>query len=222
MDRSKPVQDNEAQWLIDAQKGDAQAFSALVEKYQRPVYNLCNRMLSNPQDAEDAAQETFMRAYKGLRRYDRKRSFSTWLLSIAAHYCIDQIRRQRYKLVSVEELPIPDLPDNAPGLESGLSLREEQRKVRVLLEVLDPTDRAAVIMYYWYDFSYKEISQALSLTLSAVKSRLHRARRSMAKTWIEEHPQELSRTRGTDAAQSKREAPTKNQRNSMLAERMMS
>jgi len=214
------VHDNEAQWLIDAQRGDAGAFSALVEKYQRPVYNLCSRMLGNPQDAEDAAQETFLRAYKSIRRYDRKRSFSTWLLSIAAHYCIDQIRRRRYTLVSVEELPVPDLPDPQPGLESGLSRREEQRQVRALLDVLDPTDRAAVVMYYWYDFSYQEISQALSLTLSAVKSRLHRARRAMAFQWMEEQPPQARGAQESEAPPRVESASTAHRPETLLAERI--
>jgi RNA polymerase sigma-70 factor (ECF subfamily) len=93
------VQDTEPGWLDKALNGDAQAFTDLVEAYQKPVYNLCYRMLGNSQDAEDAAQETFLRAYKSMRRYDRSRPFSTWLLSIAAHYCIDQIRRRRYPVV---------------------------------------------------------------------------------------------------------------------------
>jgi RNA polymerase sigma-70 factor (ECF subfamily) len=181
------VQDNEAIWLEKALRGDAQAFTLLVETFQRPVYNLCYRMLGNAEDAEDAAQETFLRAYKSMRRYDNSRPFSTWLLSIAAHYCIDQLRRRRFQIVSVEDLPVPDLPDPSPGLENSLGHREEQRQVRALLDALDPVDRAAVVMYYWYDCSYEEIAQALALTLSAVKSRLHRARRAMAESW-QEHP----------------------------------
>jgi RNA polymerase sigma-70 factor (ECF subfamily) len=178
------VQSNEAEWLSKAQQGDAQAFTALVEAYQRPVFNLCYRMLGNAQDAEDAAQETFLRAYKNMRRYDDRRPFSTWLLSIAAHYCIDQARKRRYPVLSVEELPVPDLPEPALGVEASLSRKEEQQRVRAVLNTLDPIDRAAIIMYYWYDFSYEEICQALSLTLSAVKSRLHRARRSLAEEWL--------------------------------------
>jgi RNA polymerase sigma-70 factor (ECF subfamily) len=186
------VQDNEALWLDQALKGNSSAFSQLVESYQKPVYNLCYRMLGNAEDAEDASQETFLRAYKALRRYDRRRSFSTWLLSIAAHYCIDQIRKRRMRIVSIEDLPVPDLPDRAPGLEATVDLKEQQRRVRTLLETLDPTDRAAVIMYYWYDFSYREISQTLSLTESAIKSRLHRARRAMAQEWVEQQPQMIT------------------------------
>jgi RNA polymerase sigma-70 factor, ECF subfamily len=186
------VQEFEAQWLDQALKGNSVAFSQLVESYQKPVYNLCYRMLGNAEDAEDASQETFLRAYKSMRRYDRSRPFSTWLLSIAAHYCIDQIRKRRMTVVSIEDLPVPDLPDHALGLEATVGLKEQQRRVRALLENLDATDRAAVIMYYWYDFSYEEISRALSLTESAVKSRLHRARRAMAQIWVEQQPQMIT------------------------------
>jgi RNA polymerase sigma-70 factor, ECF subfamily len=178
------VQENELSWLIQAQNGDSQAFTYLVETYQCPVYNLCYRMLMNAEDAEDASQETFLRAYKALRRYDNSRPFPTWLLSIAAHYCIDQIRKRRYSVVSIEDLPLPDLPDNALGVEARISIREEQHKIQALLNILDPVDRAAVVMYYWYDFSYDEICQALSLTNSAIKSRLHRARKAMANEWL--------------------------------------
>jgi RNA polymerase sigma-70 factor (ECF subfamily) len=121
-----------------------------------------------------------------MRRYDQSRPFSTWLLSIAAHYCIDQMRRQRFQVVSVEDLPVPDVPDPSPGLETGLSRKEEQKLIHSILNRLDPVDRAAVVMYYWYDFSYEEICQSLSLTLPAVKSRLHRARRALGKTWQEQ------------------------------------
>jgi RNA polymerase sigma-70 factor (ECF subfamily) len=146
-------------------------------------------MLGNYQDAEDAAQETFIRAYHSIRRYDPQRAFSTWLLSIAAHYCIDQLRRMHVPLISVEELTLPDLPDNLPGIESALSSKEERHRVRALLDSLEPIDRAMVMMLYWYDFSYDEICEALSLSVSAVKSRLHRARIAMARRWLESQAQ---------------------------------
>lgn len=183
------MQDNETTWIFQAQKGNSQAFGSLVELYQRPVYNMCYRMLGNAEDAEDAAQEAFFRAYKAIKRYDPSRAFSTWLLSIAAHYCIDQIRRRRFQVVSVEDLPYQDLPDAELGVEASFTRKEEQRRIRAILEVLDATDRAAVVMYYWYDFSYDEIADALSLTMSAVKSRLHRARRAMALQWAKNQPQ---------------------------------
>jgi RNA polymerase sigma-70 factor (ECF subfamily) len=180
-------QESDLTWVGQAKQGDMQAFCELVEAYQRPVYNLCYRMLGDAQDAEDAAQETFLRAYKSLKGYDSSRAFSTWLLSIAAHYCIDQIRRRR-PVVLIEDLPTPDLPDGGLDVESKLSRKEERIQVRALLDALEPTDRAVVVMYYWYDLSYTEISQALSLSESAIKSRLHRARRAMSERWLQAHP----------------------------------
>ena len=177
------MQENESTWIAMAQKGDPEAFTRLVEMYQSPVYNLCYRMLNDVNDAEDAAQETFLRAYKSMKRYDNNRPFPTWLLSIAAHHCIDQIRKRRMSIVSIDDMPYTEISDDAPLPETSVSRLEERRKIQTLLETLAPVDRAAVVMYYWYEFSYEEISQALNLSLSAVKSRLHRARRALAETW---------------------------------------
>jgi RNA polymerase sigma-70 factor (ECF subfamily) len=179
---SEPV-DREAQWLLKAVQGDSTAFTRLVETYQRPVYNLCYRMLGNAEDAEDAAQETFLRAYKSLRRFDQSRPFATWLLSIAAHYCIDQLRRKDPAVTSIDDMLVPDVPEIAPDMDTRLGAKQEQQRVRAVLDALEPIDRAAVVMYYWYDYSYDEICRELGLTMGAVKSRLHRARKAMAIRW---------------------------------------
>ena len=81
--------------VLRAQQGNDEAFTSLVERYQTPVYNLCYRMLGERTEAEDAAQEAFLRAYLNLKRYDPARSFKTWVLSIASNYCIDRLRRRR-------------------------------------------------------------------------------------------------------------------------------
>lgn len=175
----------EVEWLQQALEGDDSAFANIVETYQRPVYNLCYRMLGDPIDAEDAAQETFWRAYQNLKRYDQRRSFPTWLLSIAAHYCIDQQRKRRLPILSMDILPEEDAPDAAPGPEKLVSELEESSQMRKLLDKLGPKDRAAIILRYWYEFSEEEIASSLSLTVSAVKSRLHRARKALAVNWQE-------------------------------------
>jgi len=185
------VQSNESGWIVQAQEGDANAFTSLVEAYQKPVYNLCYRMLGNAEDAEDAAQETFLRAYQSLKRFDPNRSFSTWLLSIAAHYCIDRIRRQRYRIISFEELPYLDVADDSPGVETRLSHKQEQEQIQTLLNNLNPVDRAAMVLYYWYDLSYEEICQELGLSISQLKSRMHRARLAMAQKWNEKKTSNL-------------------------------
>jgi RNA polymerase sigma-70 factor (ECF subfamily) len=183
--RSNAVPEIESERMILAQKGDVDAFTYLVNTHQNAVFNLCYRMLGDPYHAEDAAQETFIRAYKAMKSYDQNRSFSTWLLSIAAHYCIDQLRKKRLNLTSIEETPYLEIPDPGPNPESSLTQIEQKKVVRALLEVLSDVDRAIVIMFYWYEFSYAEIAEALNLSSSAVKSRIHRARTQLAKSWKE-------------------------------------
>ncbi len=169
--------------LNQVHQGNQEAFTQLVETYQRPVYNLCYRMLGDPDEAEDASQETFLRVYKNIKHYDADRPFSTWLLSIAAHLCIDQLRKRHMVVLSMDTTPYLDPPDGLPGPEATFYLKEDQGRVQALLKTLNPHDRAAVVMYYWYDLSYDEIAKSLSLTPSAVKSRLHRARLTLAQSW---------------------------------------
>src|SRR3989304_2248218 len=167
-----------------AKEGDDEAFAMLVEAYQIPVFNLCLRMLGEPGEAEDAAQESFLRAYRGLARYDSERPFGTWLLSIASHYCIDQLRKRRLQFISVEEeMPAQMAADPHPGPEEALSLAQREEALSHLLAALAPQDRAAIVLRYWYDLSYAEIAAALSLSVPAAKSRLHRARRLLAERW---------------------------------------
>lgn len=184
---------DEQTWVLQAQQGNDEAFTKLVEEHQTHVYNLCYRMLGEPEAAEDAAQESFLRAYQNLQRYDQSRPFATWLLSIAAHYCIDRLRRRKLSVFSIDEenddgstFEIADPASLDPEAESVK--HEERDRLHGMLKDLDETDRAAVIMRYWYDYSEVEIAESLRLTVSAVKSRLHRARRSLAGMWEEQTP----------------------------------
>ncbi|MEJ2447293.1 MAG: sigma-70 family RNA polymerase sigma factor [Anaerolineales bacterium] len=178
---------NEAQWIAEAKAGDKEAFSRLVEKYQKPVFSVCYRMLGTSTAAEDAAQEAFIRAYQALDRYDPERSFATWLLSIASNYSIDQIRKRKVTILSMDSEKygwmVP--PDPGPSPERATLDREKQALVQSLLAELSDTDRAAVILQFWHDCSYEEIAETLDLSLSAVKSRLFRARRLLAEKWQE-------------------------------------
>jgi len=188
---------DEMTWIIQAQHGNDDAFTNLVEVYQKPVHNLCYRMLGELEAAEDAAQETFLKAYLNINRYDCERSFATWLLSIAAHHCIDKLRRRRINSVSIDEdeegqIDIPD--HSAPDPESETLKHQQRERLQNCLQSLDPTDRAAVVLRYWQDCSEVEIAEALRLTVPAVKSRLHRARRALADLW-EEKPAQMRHER---------------------------
>ncbi len=174
--------DQEAQWLKAARQGDRVAFGHLVQAYQNPVFNLAYRMLGNTEEAEDAAQETFLRAYRNLNSYDPSRKFSTWLLSIASHYCIDRLRRRRLVWMSLEDQTLPPgaLANHQPGPEQQVVQSEQETLIQALLAELAPEYRAVVVMHYWNGMSYQEIAEATGSTVSAIKSRLFRARRMLA------------------------------------------
>ena len=176
------METREATWVEQARAGDRGAFSSLVESYRVPVYNLAYRMLGNASEAEDAAQEAFIRAYTRLHTYDPSRRFSSWLLAIASHYCIDVLRKRRIQTLPLDELP-PSAELAMPRAtqpEQVVVRRQDSRAVQALLNVLAPDYRTPVILRYWYDMSYQEIADTMGVTESTIKTRLHRARAKLA------------------------------------------
>jgi RNA polymerase sigma-70 factor (ECF subfamily) len=175
------VNDQEVIWLEKARRGDQEAFSHLVEAYQGPVYNLAYRMLGNAVEAEDAAQETFVRMYTKLHTYQPDRKLSSWVFSIASHYCIDRLRRRRWNWLSLDDDPVAAvLPSRQRGPEEAALRREARDEVQELVARLAPGYRVPIILRYWHDLSYEEIADVMGLTVQAVKSRLHRGRLQMA------------------------------------------
>lgn len=171
------------EWVEAARKGDQDAFAELVYTFQDPVYNLCYRMLGESGEAEDATQEAFLRTYTYLHRYDTRRSFKTWVMSIASNHCIDRLRKRRMQYVSLDDEPTAAalaLSSSDPLPEQRVLQNERSEVIQELLLKLDAGYRAAVILRYWYDYSYAEIAQTMNTTESAVKSRLFRARRTLA------------------------------------------
>jgi RNA polymerase sigma-70 factor, ECF subfamily len=179
--------EQEAHWLNLARQGDKQAFGQLIEAYQGPVFNLAYRMLHNAKEAEEAAQEAFIRAYTRLDSYDPSHKFSTWMLSITSNYCIDIIRKRRAILLSLDE-PLPPHPalmaEKEKGPEAHTIREEQEAQVQVLLQTLPEDYRQAVVLRYWYDMSYEEIAEVMDTSVSAIKSRLFRARRDMAQAGL--------------------------------------
>jgi len=179
--------------LKQTMQGDDNAFYQIVEIYQQPVFNLCFRMLGNAEAAEDAAQETFWRAYQSIRKYNPNRPFGTWLMSIATHYCIDQHRKRKLLETDIDEYTAEAIPDhNTPNPESVALQSEHRNQIQALLEELPEIDRAAIVLRYWHECSEEEISQVLDISVNAVKSRLHRARKKLAVIW--QNNQQLSPT----------------------------
>ena len=163
--------------------GDEKAYRELVERYQAQVYSVALRMVRRSEDAEDLTQETFVRMFRALSRYDPTRPFAAWLFTIASRLCIDHIRRRRVSPISLtqrereseEEYEI-DVED--PGLKPDEAAvhAEESRRAADLIDSLPPHYRIVVILRHVQDLSYEEIAEALHLPLGTVKARIHRAR----------------------------------------------
>lgn len=179
---------DERVWLEEARQGDRESFGKLIGAYETPVFNLAYRMLGNADEAEQAAQEAFIRAWTRLDGYDPAHKFSTWLLSITSNYCIDQLRKRRALLLSLDE-PLPAHPalmsESESGPEARVAENEQQVVVQNLLETLPADYREAVVLRYWYDMSYEEIAEVMETTVSAIKSRLFRARRQLAQAGVQ-------------------------------------
>ncbi|MFZ4850061.1 MAG: sigma-70 family RNA polymerase sigma factor [Caldilinea sp.] len=174
------MNEQEQFWLEQALRGDRGAFSHLVDVYQRPVFNLTYRMLGNLEEAEDAAQEVFLRAYSRLGQYDPAMKFSTWLFAIANHYCIDQLRKRRTTQISIDDNPVlQELEGEGLRPEQHLLRQETRLEVQSLLEQLAPEYRTPLVLRYWEELSYEEIAAAMQVTVATVKSRLFRARQQL-------------------------------------------
>jgi RNA polymerase sigma factor (sigma-70 family) len=171
--------------------GQQEAFALLVERYKDAVQNLAYRMLSNVTEAEDVTQEVFVRAYTQLATYKPAHKFSTWLLSIASHLAIDQLRRRRFLALPLEDVPFLEwITDLGAGPEQSALVGEQQDEIQTYLQRLHSKYRAVIVLRYWYDLSYEEIATALNLTPALVKARLHRARELLARYMRENKLQE--------------------------------
>jgi RNA polymerase sigma-70 factor (ECF subfamily) len=179
-----PAQEEQI-WILQALQGNQPAFAQLVSRYQRQVYNLAYRLLGNAEDAEDASQEAFLRAYAALPSFQLGRKFSSWLLAIASNLCVDILRRRRYAWMSLEDVSFR-LASTVEEPSGGVLRKEEATELQRLLNRLPDKYRVVVVLRYWHDMSYEEIAAAAGLSLNTVKTRLHRARNMLARAMQEE------------------------------------
>jgi RNA polymerase sigma-70 factor (ECF subfamily) len=161
--------------------GDEKAYRELVQRYERQVFTLARRMVGSAEDAEDLTQETFVRMFKALDRYDPSRPFAAWLYTIASRLAIDHLRRRRVRPMAAlprdeeDDRPI-EVEDTALRPDEVVAHAEEEDRVRLLIDSLPPHYRLVVLLRHQQDLSYEEIAAALHLPLGTVKARIHRAR----------------------------------------------
>jgi RNA polymerase sigma-70 factor (ECF subfamily) len=152
---------------------------ALVERFRGQVFGLCYRMLNQRQDAEDAAQETFVRVLKNLHRWDPGRDFEPWLLAIAGNRCRTALSSRKRRLASDSPASsgiVEQLPDDAPDQRAAEHLGEE---VQLALATVRDEYRQAFVLFHENEFSYAEIAESMSVPLGTVKTWVHRARKEL-------------------------------------------
>jgi RNA polymerase sigma-70 factor (ECF subfamily) len=168
--------------VMAALGGRAEAFGTLVERYDRAVYHLAYRTLRDQEEARDAAQEAFFKAYRSLRTFKPGAKFSTWIFSITYHACCDRLaRRKRY---SNEELP--DRADPSAGPESQAIAGDEARRLRAAIEALPEKYRTVITLYHLQGRQYDEIAQVLGMPMGTVKTHLFRAKEQLRRLLSED------------------------------------
>jgi RNA polymerase sigma-70 factor (ECF subfamily) len=176
-----PVPDDEL--VRRVQNGNTEAFEELVRRYERKVYNITYRLLGNEQDASEALQDSFLRAYRFIGKFQFKSSFFTWLYRIATNVSLSKLRkREKVDVVSIDEplneagdLPL-EIPDYKYNPERMMQQREIRRALQEAVDKLPPDYRSVVVLRDLEGLSNEEASRVLSISVAAVKSRLHRGR----------------------------------------------
>ncbi len=171
-----------------AQKGDQRAFAEIVELYKDKIFHLAYRMLNNRHEAEDIVQETFLRVYKNLDRYDVNQKFSTWIYRIGTNLCIDRLRKRKptYSLdADINDQEGMDgysmLPSDDHTPESEMLISETQQIIHQAIDSLPAKYKTIMILRYIQDMSLQEISDVLTLPVTTIKTRVHRGREFLRK-----------------------------------------
>lgn len=180
---------DDKQLVSKARSGDEESFRLLIRRYQGDVLNLAWRILRNREDAQDAAQDVFIRLHRSLDQYDPKHAFRSWLLRITHNMCIDHIRKRKPGTISIHDPILTDggeigwdLPDMRADDPLDVVIEgQEKNMLEEAIAVLNPILRSAITMRHVHGLRYEEIAEALDIPLGTVKVRIFRARSALAK-----------------------------------------
>jgi RNA polymerase sigma-70 factor (ECF subfamily) len=169
----------ESYYIQRVREGDREAFSWVVDTYRDMVYTVCIRMLGNEMDANEAAQDVFVKAFRAIGGFQEKSKFSTWLYRIAYNQCISVIRRKVKVIDLVDEIPDDSAGEGEfDGLDT-LSGEERSKYLRMAIEALPETDAIVITLFYYEELSLEEIAGITGLSNSNIRVRLHRSRKKM-------------------------------------------
>jgi RNA polymerase sigma factor (sigma-70 family) len=180
---SQTVKEEDIQLVARARSGDERAFRSLLHKYERAVFSICLRMVRNRDEAGDLSQESFIKVFHSLDRYNPEFAFSSWLFKITSNLCIDHLRKRRIDTFGMDD-PIDGekgeiqrqyvAPDPTP--EETYVRGEKMKRVEKAIAALPEHYRIMLILRHQEDLSYEEIAETLEIPLGTVKARIHRAR----------------------------------------------
>ncbi|OPX44620.1 ECF RNA polymerase sigma factor SigW [Ruminiclostridium hungatei] len=175
--------DNEKRLLTKARQGDVQAFEELSEEHYAKVYNICYRMLNNPDDAVEQAQEAFIKAFRYIKDFKGNCSFSTWLYRIATNTCLDFIRKNKNKHnISIEQETYEDitikdrLVSDLPGPEKIAETNAQKAAIKEAMAKMSEKNRIIIVLRDFMGLSYEQVAETLETPVGTVKSRISRAR----------------------------------------------
>lgn len=169
-----PERDDDAVIIDSVCDGESESFGLLVRKYEDFVYTLVRGIVNSDEAAEDVTQEVFLRAYRAIRRFEKKSSFKTWLYRIAYNTSMSYLARKKQK----QETEISESIPAADGVDYSLRL-----SILKLVNYLKPELKAVVIFHYYDDMKYEEIAEVLNCPVGTVKIRLYRAKHELKKLW---------------------------------------
>ena len=158
-------------------QGDVNYFSYIVEKYQNIVFSIALKILKNREDAEELAQECFIKIYNSLHTFKGKSKFSTWLYRITFNASVSEARKKRNRFASISEVQVKDEAEEVDF--DGVPEEKREKYIKTALERLSEDEYTLILLYYYEDQSVKEISKITGLTDSNIKIKLHRARKRL-------------------------------------------
>ncbi|MBH0158907.1 MULTISPECIES: RNA polymerase sigma factor SigW [Fictibacillus] len=179
-----------ANMVTQVKKGDQEAFEGIVDLFKDKIYRHCFRMVGNGHEAEDLAQETFLRAYRNISKYNSEYKFSTWIFRIATNLCIDRLRKKKPDYYLDAEVPGTDgatmysqLSSEEPLPEEVVTENEEWNELQSEIMKLPEKYRTAILLKYVEDLSLEEISKIMDIPVPTVKTRIHRGREALKKVF---------------------------------------
>ena len=172
--------------------GDKAAFSWVVDQYRDMVYTICLRMLAVEEEAQDAAQEVFVKVYRSISGFQEKSKFSTWIYRIAYNHCISVIRKKVKMIDLVDEVPDEEFSDGDVNGIEVLNREERKQYLQMAIEALPETDAVVITLFYYDELSLEEIAEVTGLTSSNIRIKLHRSRKKMYRVLSEQLKSELN------------------------------